>query len=94
MNNKNYNKYYKQNKQEAVALSYEKNKDIAPKIIASGKGYIADHIINLAHDHDIPIHKDEELVKILSALELNSQIPLETYSIVASILSAISEYKK
>lgn len=69
----------------AVALSYDPEED-APKIIATGKGHIAERIIERAEGADIPIHKDEGLANTLSKLELGSYIPPELYEVVAEIL--------
>ncbi len=74
---------------KAVALDFDKTKDPAPKIIASGKGVIAENIIEIAKQHNIPIHEDKNLVEILSKLELDSFIPLEAYVTVAQILAFI-----
>ena len=92
MSYKKYNNYQKYNKQEAIALGYELGKDSAPRVLATGKGVIAEKIIQKAKDHNIPIKKDEELIKILSLLEIDEVIPLEAYSAVAEILSAIYKY--
>lgn len=72
-------------KKTAVALSYNLD-DAAPKIIATGKGHMADKIIQEANKEDIPIHKDENLAHTLSRLELGSYIPPELYEVVAEIL--------
>lgn len=72
-------------KRTAVALSYDPD-ETAPKIIASGKGYVADKIIKQASDNNIPIHKDDALANTLSRLELGSYIPAELYEVVAEIL--------
>lgn len=69
----------------AVALSYDP-KEEAPKIIATGKGRLAERIIERAEAADIPIHKDEALTDTLSRLELGSYIPPELYEVVAEIL--------
>ena len=69
----------------AVALSYEPDEQ-APKVIAAGKGYIADRIISRAKNADIPLHKDEHLANTLSNLEIGSYIPPQLYEIVAEIL--------
>ncbi len=69
----------------AVALSYHP-KDPAPKIIASGKGILADKIIKKATEVDIPIHKDAPLANTLSKLELGDCIPPELYEVVAQVL--------
>lgn len=72
-------------KKTAVALSYDPE-DSAPKIIATGKGQIAERITELAKEANIPIHKDGALADTLSRLELGSYIPPELYEIVAEIL--------
>lgn len=69
----------------AVALSYQPN-DTAPKIIASGKGILADKIIAKASKEEIPIHKDAPLANTLSKLELGDCIPPELYEVVAQVL--------
>lgn len=69
----------------AVALSYEPDED-APKIIASGKGYLADKIIQGAKEADIPLHQDEKLAESLSKLEIGDMIPPELYEVVAEVL--------
>ena len=73
----------------AAALKYDHQSDIAPRVVASGSGTFAENILALAEEHDIPIHTDPELVKVLSMLEVNSYIPLEVYAVVAEILSHI-----
>lgn len=81
----NLNKNTDKNK-TAVALSYNPD-DPAPKIIATGKGYLAEKIINKANEEKIPIHKDEALANSLSRLELGSYIPPELYEVVAEIFA-------
>jgi len=76
---------------KAVALRYEKFKDIAPKVVAKGKGEVAEKIIEIAKKHNIPIKKDEDLAEILSKLELYEEIPEELYEVVAEILAFVYE---
>lgn len=73
----------------AVALSYDRQSDAAPKIAAKGTGYIAEQIIAIAKAHDIAIKEEPDLVAILSGLEIDTPIPLEAYSAVAAILTYI-----
>lgn len=70
----------------AVALGYDPDVDVAPKIIATGQGYLADKIIATAKESQVPIHKDERLAGTLSKLDLDEAIPQELYDIVAEIL--------
>lgn len=69
----------------AVALSYDPN-NTAPKIIASGKGYLAEKIITKAKETSIPIHKDDKLANTISKLEVGDFIPPELYDVVAEVL--------
>ncbi len=77
--------------QKAVALEYKEKLDAAPKIVASGRGVIAEKIIELAKENNIPLHSDADLVEILSVLEIDSTIPVEVYSVVAEIFTHIYE---
>ncbi|MDG4475844.1 EscU/YscU/HrcU family type III secretion system export apparatus switch protein [Thiovibrio frasassiensis] len=76
-------------KKKAVALRYDTSQDPAPKIIAKGAGDIALKIIALAKEHGIPIQEDADLVEVLAKLDLNADIPPETYLVVAEILAFI-----
>lgn len=69
----------------AVALSYEPEDD-APRVIASGKGYLADRIVERAKEADIPLHKDGKLANTLSKLQIGDMIPPELYDVVAEVL--------
>lgn len=72
-------------KKTAVALEYEPG-DQAPKVIATGQGHLADKILEVAKEADVPIHKDEKLARSLSVLDIGEYIPPELYSIVAEVL--------
>ncbi|MBO4337404.1 MAG: EscU/YscU/HrcU family type III secretion system export apparatus switch protein [Lachnospiraceae bacterium] len=74
----------------AVALTYDPDSD-APKVVASGKGVIADRIIEEAKDNKIPIHKDSKLAETLSKLEIGEMIPPELYEVVAEILVFVDQ---
>jgi len=73
----------------AAALRYKAKEDDAPKMVAKGKGRIAEKIIALAQEHNIPIREDPDLVQALMKLELNQYIPEELYKVVAEILAFI-----
>lgn len=76
----------KKNKpKQAIALSYEFG-DEAPKILATGKGLIAEKIIEKAKEADVPLYKDSKLANTLSKLEIGDMIPPELYTVVAEIL--------
>ena len=69
----------------AVAIAYEPG-DEAPKILATGKGEIAEKIIEKAKEEDVPFYKDSKLANTLSKLEIGDMIPPELYEVVAEIL--------
>ena len=73
----------------AVALRYQQEKDRAPVVTAKGQGRVAEKIISLAEEHDIPVEKNSLLAYELFKLELNQEIPVELYEAVAIILTAI-----
>ncbi len=70
---------------KAVALEYEPG-DQAPKVIATGQGKLAERIIEVAKEADVPVHKDAKLAESLSILDIGEYIPPELYSIVAEVL--------
>lgn len=69
----------------AVALHYDEQN--APRITAKGQGRLAEEIIALAREHDVPLHEDAELGALLSQLELGDEIPRELYIAVAEVLA-------
>ncbi len=77
-----------QNK-KAVALTYDSDEDAAPRVSAKGRGALAEKIIEIAKAHDIPIQSDEDLVRVLEKVELDQEIPLEVYAVVAEIFAYI-----
>ncbi len=78
-----------ENIKKAVALNYDIDVDSAPKITAKGKGSLANNIIKIAQDNDIPIKKDEDLVELLSAIDIDKEIPDSMYKAVSEIFSFI-----
>lgn len=74
---------------KAAALKYDIDNDSAPKITAKGKGETANNIIKIARENNIPIKKDEDLVELLSQLDLDKEIPASMYKAVAEIFSFI-----
>ena len=74
---------------KAVALRYDTDKENAPRGVAKGKGASAENIIQLAELHNLPIHKDEDLVELLSKVELDKEIPEKLYVAVVEVFSFI-----
>ena len=84
----------KHTRKSAVALGYKAGSMDAPKVMAKGKGLLAEQIIEKAKDHDIPIQEDPSLVEVLSQLELNERIPEELYQAVAEVFSFVYHLDK
>lgn len=83
----------KEKKKQAVAISYEMGEE-APKILATGKGEIAERLILAAKKADVPIYEDEALAKTLGKLEIGDRIPPELYDVVAEILVFVNDLEK
>lgn len=75
---------------KAAALSYNPGDDAAPRVIASGKGVIAEKILEKAQQNKIPVYEDGHLAETLVKLKLGSEIPVELYEVVAQVLAFIS----
>ena len=71
----------------AVALKYDHENDDAPTVTAKGARLIADQILKIAEENDIPLYKDPELVKMLSQIPLGDEIPQELYVAVAEVIA-------
>ncbi len=86
--------YGKEKVKTAVALGYDPNEDGAPKVIASGRGALAEKIIEQAKENKIPVHEDDKLADTLSRLEIGEMIPPELYEVVAEILVFVDAMDK
>jgi flagellar biosynthesis protein len=86
------NKENKENKEDktAVAIAYEPGEE-APKILATGKGRIAEKIIETAKENDVPTYKDDKLAGTLAKLQIGDMIPPELYGVVAEILVFVDD---
>ena len=73
-------------RQMAVALAYRSH-DAAPKVVAQGRGVIAQAIIDRAREHGVFVHESEELVGLLMQVELDQHIPPQLYMAVAELLA-------
>lgn len=77
---------FNQEQKTAIALTYDSKHGDAPRVVATGKGYVADQMIRIANEENIPLHKDENLANALSSVRLGEEIPPELYEIVAQVL--------
>lgn len=81
-------------RKKAAALSYDQMKDISPKVSALGQGLVAENIIDIAKENDIPIMEDASLVEILSTLNVNDAIPEELFEAVAEVFAFVYHLDK
>jgi len=81
-------------RKKVAALRYKPKEDAAPKVVAKGSGWIADKILEIAKQNRIPLREDRQLVEVLSAIDLNREIPPELYKAVAEILAFVYKMSK
>lgn len=74
---------------KAIALKHERGSGSAPHIIASGKGRIAEQILEIAFANGVKVREDADLAELLTQLDIDSPIPLEAYAAVAEILAYV-----
>lgn len=79
---------------KAVALKYTNNQDTAPRLTAKGSGSVAERILALAKEHDIPIHEDRDMVEILSRMNIGDEIPEYLYKAIAEVLAYVYRLNK
>ncbi|MBR9981847.1 MAG: EscU/YscU/HrcU family type III secretion system export apparatus switch protein [Desulfatitalea sp.] len=73
-------------RKKAAALRYDVGGDHAPKVVAKGRGKMAERIVALAQAHQVPLVQDRNLVQMLEALDVNTEIPPALYQAVAEVL--------
>jgi len=72
-------------KRTAVALKYDENSNMAPVVVASGVGYLAEKIVEVASENNVPVFEDSSLSTILSQLDLGVEVPEELYKVIVDI---------
>ncbi|WP_240475046.1 EscU/YscU/HrcU family type III secretion system export apparatus switch protein [Terasakiella pusilla] len=75
--------------QIAVALSYAGIEDTAPEILASGRGAIAEQILQIAFEQGVRVREDADLAQVLGLLDVGEEIPVEAFAAVAEILAYV-----
>ena len=78
---------------KAIALEYNPE-DQAPKVIATGRGAIAERIIETANRNNVPVHRYDKLADTLSRLDIGEMIPPELYNVVAEVLVFVDAMDK
>ena len=74
---------------KAVALQYREKEDDAPRVVASGRGAIAEQILAIAFAQGIKVREDADLVEILEKVKVDTPIPLQAFAVVAEILAYV-----
>ena len=69
----------------AIALQYDGEN--APTVTATGEGAIAEEILRIAREHDIPLKEDALLAELLSDLNLGEEIPPMLYRVIAEVIA-------
>jgi len=73
----------------AVALQYEKGSRDAPRVVAKGRGIVAERIVELAKENDVIIEANTVLAQALSGIEIDDSIPIELYEAVAIVIGYV-----
>jgi flagellar biosynthesis protein len=71
---------------KAAALRYDAQRDEAPRMVAKGRGKLAEKIVAVAQEHNVPLVEDANLAQVLEALDVEREIPAELYRAVAEVL--------
>lgn len=79
---------------KAAALKYHSDSDRAPKVIAKGKGHVAQAIIQRGEENEVPVYEDPKLAEQLERLSLGEEIPPYLYDVVAQVLVFIARLDK
>jgi len=76
---------------KAAALKYDNNSYEAPIVTAAGMGCVADKIIEAAHENNVPIIEDEQLVEMMNKVDVGESIPFELYDVVAKVIAYVMD---
>jgi flagellar biosynthesis protein len=71
---------------QAVALEYARDAGGAPRVVAKGRGEVAERILELAAEHGVPMESNADLAELLGACDVGDEIPEELYVVVAELL--------
>ena len=81
-------------KKQAVALKYDVQQDNAPRVVAKGRGHVAEHILATAQKNSVPVYQNKTLVNMLMALEIDREIPPELYKAIAEVMAYVYKMDK
>jgi len=72
---------------QAIGLRYEEESGAAPRVIAKGRGELAERLLSIAEEHGVPIRKDPDLLQFLTATQVGDEVPEEVYGAVAALIA-------
>jgi len=79
---------------KAIALAFDPDKDSAPRVVAMGQGEVAEKILAIGKEFNIPVKEDKLLTQALSKVDLDQEIPPELYAVVAEVLAFVYRIKE
>jgi flagellar biosynthesis protein len=79
----------RKDQQAAIALRYDAEQDHAPRVLAKGRGEVAERILAIAAEHGIPLHEDRDLLRLLMVLDLDIEVPPHMYRALAEVLAHV-----
>jgi len=75
-----------ENKRQAAAIRYDQEREgSAPVVVASGMGYLAEKMVEVAQQNNVPVYQDDSLASLLSQLKAGAEIPVELYQAIVDI---------
>lgn len=79
----------KNKQRKAAALNYDSSKPNAPRVTATGRGLVAENMLNKAKKESVPIQEDASLAELLGELNINESIPPDLYQAVAEVFAFV-----
>ncbi|SLN76819.1 EscU/YscU/HrcU family type III secretion system export apparatus switch protein [Oceanibacterium hippocampi] len=77
----------------AAAIAFDPRQSDTPSVVAAGRGSVAEQILEIAFANGVKVREDADLVTLLSALDVDSPIPLEAFAVVAEILAYVYRFE-
>ena len=76
-------------RKKAVAIKDRRQGSATPSVVASGQGTFAEQILQIAWANNIKVREDADLVEVLAAIDVDSEIPIEAFAAVTEILAYV-----
>lgn len=72
---------------QAIVLRHEEGSSSAPRVVAKGRGELAERLLAIAEEHGVPIRRDPDLLQFLTATQIGDEVPEEVYGAVAALIA-------